>query len=79
MSNAFTVKSAKDAALRAKGAPVSYELVINEEQRIALRALVHANELSSAKDPALEYWVEMLDALPADEAANPGILHGFCL
>jgi hypothetical protein len=76
--SAFATKSASIAAARAKGAPVSYELVINEEQRQALLFVIQTHGLDMPDTP-LEYWDAMLTELPQVEVANPGVLHGFCL
>lgn len=76
----FATKSASVAALRAKGQPVSYEVVFNEEQRVALLELVrNASVNVNGNDAPLAYWIEMLEELPQVEAAHPGITHGFCL
>lgn len=56
---------------------MAFTVMFSEEQRVALLALMRAAHPSM--DDALEYWVEMLEELPENEAANPGILHGFCL
>lgn len=76
----FATKSATVAALRAKGHPVSYEVVFNEEQRQALLELVRGapDEVKNSEGP-LAYWIEMLADLPNVEAEFPGITHGFCL
>lgn len=79
MSNDFTAKSARIAAARAKGDSVSYEIMINEAQRLALVEILKRNSTDTLDDAPLEYWVEMLTNLPRDEAAHPGVTHGFCL
>lgn len=62
---------------------MAYQILVSEEQRVALIEALRAAGLggSSSVGPEapLEYWVEMLIDLPAVEAANPGSLHGFCL
>ena len=75
----FEEKSALIAALRAKGAPVSYELCIDEAQRLALLDVLKGDDQSHGLPEALEYWIAMLEGLPSVEAESPGILHGFCL
>lgn len=57
---------------------MSYHIQINDEQRLALLELLSKVDTNSENNP-LEYWVEMLTELPAIEAENPGITHGFCL
>ncbi len=55
---------------------MQYNLIIDEDQRAALAALLAA---AGPLPEALEYWVEMLADVPVNEAADPGIGHGFCL
>lgn len=63
------------------GEPTSYTIVIDEPQRVALHGILAAlaAEHLVAMPEALEYWVAMLEGLPSDEKAHPGVLHGFCL
>lgn len=77
----FETRSAKLKEMRAKGQiGVSYEICIDEPQRLALLTVIHEYQASIHPMPeALEYWIDMLNGLPADEDANPGITHGFCL
>lgn len=59
----------------------SYTIQISESQRAALETLLNTREglaMQGVGNP-LEYWSEMVRALPNDEAESPGILHGFCL
>jgi hypothetical protein len=59
---------------------MSYLIMINDEQRTALKVLIVESAMSpQGRDPALEYWEDMLDGLPAQEAESPGCIHGFCL
>lgn len=75
----FATRSAKLRELRAAGlASVSYEIVIDEPQRVALLELIRAANADTDNAP-LEYWVAMLTDLPAHEAETPGMSHGFCL
>lgn len=75
----FAERSAKLADLRERGlAPLTYEIVIDEPMREALLELIRSTGADRPGTP-LEYWDAMLAALPADEAAAPGTVHGFCL
>jgi hypothetical protein len=60
---------------------MEYLIQINEEQRVALLEILKAAPLSmtGVQDAPLEFWVEMLDALPSSEAEDSGIVHAFCL
>lgn len=66
---------------------MAYTIMINETQRLALLEVIKAAPkeiLEKYEDlitngPALEYWEEMLSTLPEDEAAHPGVVHGFCI
>jgi hypothetical protein len=59
---------------------MAYLIQINEEQRIALLELVTNAPVSvNGNDAPLAFWVDMLKALPTDEAAQPGAINGFCL
>jgi hypothetical protein len=62
-------------------APVGpFTVIFSDEQRVALLAVLSAAHQGGVSDPGpLQYWQAMLEALPADEAENPGIHHGFCL
>ena len=77
----FATRSAKLKEMRANGQiGVSYEICINEPQRAALlTVLENAFPGTCDEDGPLAYWIDMLKSLPADEEANPGITHGFCL
>jgi len=61
--------------------PISYEIMINEEQRQALLILIKRECPDEVPDDGhpLAYWVDMLETLPAEEVANPKVTHGFCL
>lgn len=61
--------------------PKSYTIIISEEQRKALLEVLTgaAVEEHMGNNLPLEYWDEMLDRLPKDEAETPGTHHGFCL
>ncbi len=59
-------------------AGASYDIIINEEQRVALHKLLDALG-PLGDDHALQYWADMLQDLPNDEMASPGVRHGFCL
>ena len=58
-----------------------YTLIISEEQRLALLALLKGAEVGGNGDDEapLVYWQGMLEELPEMEAATPGVHHGFCL
>lgn len=60
---------------------MEYLIQISEEQRVALLEILKAAPLSmtGVQDAPLEFWVEMLDALPRSEAEEPKIVHGFNL
>ena len=58
--------------------PTSYTIIISEEQRVALLALIKATK-ADAPDQPLEYWDAMLTELPSVELAHPGCHNGFCL
>jgi hypothetical protein len=60
---------------------MSYLISISEEQRVALLEVLKAQppEVTGEANTPLEFWVEMLDALPSTEAADPEIVHGFNL
>lgn len=64
---------------------MTYGIRINEEQRAlilrAVRTLINSNDeivLDSDREE-LTMLRDMLHQLPADEAADPGVTHGFCL
>lgn len=60
----------------------AYTLMINEEQRVALLAVLKtcdAGVSDNEVDEPLAYWQDMLTNLPAEEASAPGVTHGFCL
>lgn len=62
--------------------PKTYNIVISEEQRAALHALLlttGGRESDNDEDNPLVYWIAMLEALPVNEEEVPGSLHGFCL
>jgi hypothetical protein len=63
---------------RQTGLPTSFEIIISEEQRVALIAALKTAGVGGDSGP-LEFWLEMLDGLPADELESPGASHGFCL
>ena len=76
----FATRSAKLKEMRAKGQAVSYEIAIDEPQRLALLTVIQEYQASIHPMPeALEYWIDMLNGLPTEEDAHPGITHGFCL
>lgn len=58
----------------------SFSVMLDEAQRLLLvRALANL-PLHHAPDPAeLRLLQQMLEDLPAAEAASPGVLHGLCL
>ncbi len=60
---------------------MTYTLMIDEDQRVALLDLIKAAAPLEAPgaDHPLAYWENMLVELPAHEAEAPGCLHGFCL
>lgn len=59
---------------------MSYQIAINDDQRLALiAALRAANVGSNDVDHPLQYWLSMLDELPKIESETPRCLHGFCL
>lgn len=58
---------------------MAFTIMISDEQRLALLALIDSAPAVSALDAPLEYWPAMLAELPAVEADHPGCLHGFCL
>lgn len=77
----FETRSATLRERRQGLAPLSFNLCIDEPQRLALLGI-----LAGAKPDeflgdggALEYWVEMLEGLPKEEDEQPGTVHGFCL
>lgn len=74
----FAAKSARVALARTLGSPVSYTVIINEEQRLALLRVLDGN-VECEPEGMLDFWPEMLSTLPAAEAKSPGCLHGFCL
>lgn len=64
---------------------VSYDIAIDEEQRlmlsVALSRMLQAVELQTAK-PVHDDWATlllMLVELPEIEKKEPGIVHGLCL
>ncbi len=65
--------------------PTSYNIMISEEQRVALLVLLKASErglneetqITGEPEP-LVYWVSMLEDLD-NESHEPDLLHGFCL
>lgn len=57
---------------------MGYRLLISEEQRVALLAVIKAAG-ADRPDAPLEYWEGMLEELPKVEDEDPGTLHGFCL
>lgn len=61
------------------GKATAYEIMINEDQRVALLELVQNALHLTGRDQPLEYWADMLKGLPADEIESPGVTHGFCL
>lgn len=57
------------------------EFALTEENRIRLAADLAFKGLGGDEgefDTPMLYWVSMLEGLPAEEAENPGISHGFC-
>ena len=61
-------------------ADFTYHIVINEQQRLALMAVLdEAPNPRTDNDEPLEYWEAMLEKLPLEELTNPRCLHGFCL
>lgn len=64
----------------------SYTIMINEEQRQALLAILKASErglsdetqITGEPEP-LVYWQSMLQGLPEHEKTCPKAIHGFCL
>lgn len=62
----------------------NYLINIDDSQRLALIKVLNSIDLKAVVDPVtgehpLEFWVEMLNDLPAVEEKDPGIIHGFCL
>lgn len=57
---------------------MSYTIVINEEQRLALLKVISDLNIDlEGDDHPLQYWVDMLDDLPESEAEYPGFRHSF--
>lgn len=66
----------------------TYNVVIDEQQRLALIAILSTVDTSklAGLEPdlitgghPLEFWVGALTDMPAVEAEHPGITHGLCL
>jgi len=57
----------------------TYTIIISEDQRKALHAIINANPAMTAENMPLEYWLAMLANLPKDETESPEVIHGFCL
>ena len=57
---------------------ITYHILISEEQRIELLKIITSSG-ADAEDQPLEYWKDMLTALPTEEAFEPGLVYGFCL
>lgn len=55
-----------------------FTIMIDETQRVALRDVIAVAGVDRDRAP-LEFWVAMLDILPANEKADPDTVHGFCL
>lgn len=64
---------------------MAYTIQINDEQRAlmvrCIRALLQSNDelIIPEDEEELELLRDMLDDLPAQEAAEPGCTHGLCL
>ena len=83
----FQTKSNRIRQLRAEGKiGVSYNIHINEAQRVALLEILKLHpdaildDLTLINDsPPLAGWDDMLSSIVDEEAESPGIVHGFCL
>ena len=59
---------------------MKYEIIINEAQRVILLQAFRALESTiSLEDEMCELLGDMLEALPQDEAEDPGCTHDFTL
>lgn len=57
---------------------MKYQIIINENQRVALLQAMRALEMTvSFEDETCELLGAMLEALPQDEAEDPGCFHDF--
>lgn len=58
---------------------MAYQIMISEQQRLALLTALRAAHVGTDADDndPLQYWLSMLERLPAENA--PNMLHGFCL
>lgn len=65
----------------------TYTIVIDEAQRALIElalntlnpAVIHAAKIDGVDCDELDTLATMLEELPADEAANPGVIHGLCV
>ncbi len=61
------------------GKATSFEIMIDEAQRVALLKVIAHSAIAGVVPEALEYWIDMLEGLPANELESPNVTHGFCL